>query len=181
MSVVKRFDLVFSEHFGGGIGAKENGKFCLHKDYAALKSKHDALAVENAVMLKLLTVISEQYQEVRTESEENAAIIDLDYISEVNTYVSRDVDGENPFLATDAHLNSVRAQGIHFAANRMLAAWDSGFIDDTPAQAYDISGAVLSAIEFLPNASPEEFRRDFADSIRREIKASTASAVKDGE
>lgn len=83
--------------------------------------------------------------------------------------------------ATDVHLNSVRAEGIHFAANRMLAAWDSGFIDDTPAQAYDISGAVLSAIEFLPNASPEEFKRDFADSIRREIKASTASVGKDGE
>lgn len=83
--------------------------------------------------------------------------------------------------ATDAYLNAARAEGIYFAANRMLAAWDCGFIDDTPPQAYDISGAVLSAIEFLPNASPEEFKRDFADSIRREIMANTASAAKDGE
>ena len=82
--------------------------------------------------------------------------------------------------ATDAYLNSVRAESIHFAANRMLAAWDSGFIDDTPAQAYDISGAVLSSVEFLPNASPEELKRDFADSILSEIKASTARAGKDG-
>ncbi|WP_368928397.1 ead/Ea22-like family protein [Mixta calida] len=83
--------------------------------------------------------------------------------------------------ATDAAANALRAEGIHFAANRMLAVWDSGFIDDTPAQAYDISGAVLSAVEFLPNASPEEFKRDFADGIRREIKSSTADAAKDGE
>lgn len=65
----------------------------------------------------------------------------------------------------------LRAEGIYFAANRMLAAWDSGFIDDTPAQVYDISGAVLSAVEFLPGASPEDFKRDFADSIRTEIAA----------
>lgn len=83
--------------------------------------------------------------------------------------------------ATDAILNALRAEGIHFAANRMLAAWDSGFIDDTPAQVYDISGAVLSAVEFLPNASPEEFKRDFADAIRREIKPRNADAAKDGE
>lgn len=73
--------------------------------------------------------------------------------------------------ATDAILNAVRAEGIYFAANRLLAAWDSGFIDDTPAQAYDISGAVLSAVEFLPDASHGDFKRDFADSIRAEIAA----------
>lgn len=116
MSEVKRFDLVFNEHFGGGIGAKENGKFCLFSDYAEIKAQCDVLAAENAVMLKLLTNISEQYQEVQTESEENAAVIDLDYISEVNTYISRDVDGENPLLATDAYLNSVRADAVVNAA-----------------------------------------------------------------
>lgn len=68
-------------------------------------------------------------------------------------------------------LNAVRAEGIHFAANRMLAAWESGFIDDTPAQAYDISGAVLSALEFLPSAWPEEFKRDYADEVREAIAA----------
>ncbi|PEI02673.1 hypothetical protein CRM79_05260 [Pantoea agglomerans] len=78
---------------------------------AELEQQRDALAAENAVMLKLLTDISEQYQEVQTESEENAAVIDLDYISDVNTYVSRDVGGENPFTATDAYLNTVRAEG----------------------------------------------------------------------
>lgn len=81
---------------------------------------------------------------------------------------------------TDAYLNSVRAEGIHFAANRMLAAWDAGFIDDTPAQVHDITGGVLSALEFLPNASPGEFKRDFADEIRSGI-AAQLRAGKDGE
>lgn len=76
------------------------------------------------------------------------------------------INNESEF---DAYLNSVRAEGIHFAANRMLAAWESGFIDDTPAQVHDISGAVLSALEFLPNASPEEFKRDYADEVRSAI------------
>ncbi|MBD8152300.1 hypothetical protein IFU23_05905 [Pantoea agglomerans] len=82
--------------------------------------------------------------------------------------------------ATDAYLNSVRAEGIHFAANRMMAAWESGFIDDTPAHVHDISGAVLSALEFLPSASSKEFKRDYADKVRSAI-AAQLRAVKDGE
>jgi len=85
-----------------------------------------------------------------------------------------------PKFAYDAYLNSVRAEGIHFAANRMLAAWESGFIDDTPAHVHDISGAVLSALEFLPSASPEEFKRDYADEVRSAI-ANQLRAGKDGE
>lgn len=33
MSEIKRYDLVYSEYMGGGIGVKENGKYCLHDDY----------------------------------------------------------------------------------------------------------------------------------------------------
>lgn len=82
--------------------------------------------------------------------------------------------------ATDAILNEVRSEGIHFAVNRMLAAWDSGFVKDTPAQVYDITGGFLTALEFLPNASPNEFSREFCDDIRSEI-ANQLRAAKDGE
>ena len=81
--------------------------------------------------------------------------------------------------ATDTDLNSVRAEGIHFAVNRILAAWECGFINDTPAQAHDISGAVLSALEFLPNASPEEFKRDYADEVRASIAERLRSGTHD--
>lgn len=76
---------------------------------------------------------------------------------------------------TDAILREirmqVRAEGIHFAANRLLAAWESGFVSDTPAMAHDISGAILSALEFLPNADEGEFKRDYADEVRARIRA----------
>lgn len=69
-----------------------------------------------------------------------------------------------------------RAEGIHFAANRLLAAWESGFIDDTPAMAHDISGAILSSVEFLPNADEGEFTRDYADEVRARIRAADEGA-----
>ena len=44
-AAIKRYDLVFSEHFGGGIGAKENGKFCEYDDYLkVLKRAEEAEA-----------------------------------------------------------------------------------------------------------------------------------------
>ncbi|CBX44549.1 similar to Eae protein [Erwinia phage phiEt88] len=77
---------------------------------------------------------------------------------------------ETAFPVTYSAIRDIRAQGIHFAANRILAAWETGFIDDTARQAYDISGAVLSAIEFLPGASDGEFSRDYADEVRARIR-----------
>lgn len=79
---------------------------------AALQEQVRALAAEGSQMLQLLTDISEQCQECQSESEENVALIDLDYISEVNSYVSRDVGGENPFEATDAFLRDIRAMAV---------------------------------------------------------------------
>lgn len=43
MGKIKRYDLVYSEYMGGGIGVKENGKYCLHDDYLeALKRAETA-------------------------------------------------------------------------------------------------------------------------------------------
>ncbi|MDA5499862.1 hypothetical protein, partial [Yersinia aleksiciae] len=68
---------------------------------------------ENAVMLKLLTDISENHSEFVDEVEDcMCASIPLDYVSEINAYVSRDVNAENPFPATDAAINEIKAQGV---------------------------------------------------------------------
>jgi len=75
--------------------------------------QRDALAAENGQMLRLLTDISENHQEYLSEGEEcMMAGVPLDYVSEINTYVSRDVEAENPFKETDAFLAEVRAQGV---------------------------------------------------------------------
>ncbi|WP_010245237.1 hypothetical protein [Pantoea agglomerans] len=112
MSEIKRYGYL-------GIVEEEDGEVVKWEDYAALKAQRDALAAENVLMLKLLTDISENHVEYFSESEGYTfAGVPLDYVSEINTYVSRDVNAENPFPATDAYLNSVRAEGIE----RLLAS-----------------------------------------------------------
>lgn len=81
-------------------------------------ARSEALASENGQMLRLLTDISENHLEYLSEGEDcMMAGVPLDYVSEVNMYVSRDVNAENPFKETDAFLAETRAQGvIEFAA-----------------------------------------------------------------
>jgi len=130
---------------------------------AKLKAERDALAVENAALKEGVDRIMFMDDDTFEACPEKAQVI-----------MGRLVQTQTP--ATDTAIAEWKAQGrvegIHFAANRMLAAWESGFIDDTPDQAFDISGAVLSAVEFLPNASPEEFKRDYANEVRAAIAAS---------
>lgn len=67
------------------------------------------VVAENGQMLRLLTDISENHDEYVNADEYLYAGVPMDYVSEINAYVSRDVDAENPFKATDAYLAEVRA------------------------------------------------------------------------
>ncbi|WP_110876018.1 hypothetical protein [Franconibacter helveticus] len=77
--------------------------------------------------------------------------------------------------ATDAYLREVRAQarkdGAHFVANRMLAAWDAGFIEDTAKNAADIARMILTSTEFMADAPEGDFDRSFADGVLADIAA----------
>ncbi|EOG5418641.1 hypothetical protein ACLE0S_000359 [Cronobacter malonaticus] len=86
---------------------------------AALREKTkqcEELAAENGQMLRLLTDISENHDEYVNQDEYLYAGVPMDYVSEINSYVSRDVEAENPFKATDAFLREVKAQGAENAA-----------------------------------------------------------------
>ncbi|WP_407062855.1 ead/Ea22-like family protein [Citrobacter werkmanii] len=76
---------------------------------------------------------------------------------------------------TDAFLAEVRAQahkeGAHFVANRMLAAWDAGFIEDTAKNAADIARMILTSTEFMVDAPEGDFDRSFADGVLEDIAA----------
>ncbi|MFI9666817.1 hypothetical protein [Klebsiella michiganensis] len=68
------------------------------------------LAAENVTMLRLLTDISENHVEYFSEGEDGMfAGVPLDYVSEINMYVSRDVNAENPFPATDSIYAGIKA------------------------------------------------------------------------
>lgn len=77
--------------------------------------------------------------------------------------------------ATDAFLAEVRAQahkeGAHFVANRMLAAWDAGFIEDTAKNSADIARMILTSTEFMADAPEGDFDRSFADGVLKDIAA----------
>ncbi|HGS7065892.1 ead/Ea22-like family protein [Klebsiella pneumoniae] len=75
--------------------------------------------------------------------------------------------------ATDAYLAGIKAngrvEGAHFVANRMLAAWDAGFIEDTAKNAADIARMILISTEFMADAPEGDFDRSFSDGILEDI------------
>ncbi|HDX8968372.1 TPA: hypothetical protein RQO16_005467 [Klebsiella oxytoca] len=76
------------------------------------------LAAENLTMLRLLTDISENHMEYFSEGEDGMfAGVPLDYVSEINMYVSRDVNAENPFPATDRIYAVIKADGATAAGD----------------------------------------------------------------
>ncbi|EOF5882594.1 ead/Ea22-like family protein [Salmonella enterica] len=91
------------------------------------------------------------------------------------------VDDFTETPATDAFLAEVRAQahkeGAYFVANRMLAAWDAGFIDDTAKNAADIARMILTSTEFMADAPEGDFDRSFADGVLEGIAAQLRKGV----
>lgn len=87
---------------------------------AQLTGQRDAVAAEAAVMLRLIIDISENHVEYLSEGEDcMMAGVPLDYVSEINMYVSRDVNAENPFPAIDSICDSLRAEGVEMFAAEM--------------------------------------------------------------
>lgn len=77
--------------------------------------------------------------------------------------------------STDAWQREQMAQahkeGAYFVANRMLAAWEAGFIEDTAKNAADIARMILTSTEFMADAPEGDFDRSFADGVLEDIAA----------
>lgn len=88
-----------------------------------------------------------------------------------NDYRAKSLQSDTP--ATDAFLAEVkteaRKEGAYFVANRMLAAWVAGFIDDTAKNAADIARMILTSTEFMANAPEGDFDRSFSDGVLEDI------------
>ena len=89
----------------------------------------------------------------------------------------REIVGNNASFHchTDAFLAEVKTEarkdGAYFVANRMLAAWEAGFIDDTAKNAADIARMILTSTEFMANAPEGDFDRSFSDGVLEDIAA----------
>ncbi|HIC6965096.1 TPA: hypothetical protein ACW5MI_000188 [Salmonella enterica subsp. enterica] len=108
-----------------------------HSDYADLEEKCAALAAENAGLKKSEVEFNEY---CRHECEDVG-----------DTWV--DDFTETP--ATDAFLAEVRAsarnEGINYAASRLAAAFNHGFLDKPVSEVFDVTRMILSAKEGLAN------------------------------
>ncbi|PXJ98239.1 hypothetical protein DMR35_15060 [Klebsiella variicola] len=103
-------ELIASLESAGELSIKETKVMALAKAFKQL-------AAENVAMLRLLTDISENHVEYFSEGEDGMfAGVPLDYVSEINMYVSRDVNAENPFPAIDAYLAGIKADGVEMFA-----------------------------------------------------------------
>ena len=103
-------------------------------------------------------------EEVYCADEHETLVEDPDNFEDGDTVYFR---VETP--ATEAATAALRAEGAHFVANRMLAAWEAGFIDDTAKNAADIARMILTSTEFMAEAPAGDFDRSFADGVLDDI------------
>ncbi|HBS5679022.1 TPA: hypothetical protein MAK61_003220 [Klebsiella aerogenes] len=103
------------------------------------------------------------------------AAFDADYEAELGMEKGGFTDALNDIEtpATDRIVAGIKAdgrvEGAHFVANRMLAAWDAGFIEDSAKNAADIARMILTSTEFMADAPEGDFDRSFADGILEDI------------
>lgn len=137
-----------------------------------------ALAAENAGLKATAILLADEANQVYRRwnliQQPDGDIVDMQTIHELLCACH-----ETP--ATDAFLAEVRTQshkeGAHFVANRMLAAWDAGFIDDMAKNAADIARMILTSTEFMADAPEGDFDRSFADGVLEDIAAQLRKGV----
>ncbi|HIC8926771.1 TPA: ead/Ea22-like family protein [Enterobacter asburiae] len=139
----------------------------LRNKLAESEAKFAALASENAGLNKFIT------QSCYVFDGEQHEISDA-YISATDGGMPETPETENFFTEVRAQ---ARKEGAHFVANRMLAAWDAGFIDDTAKSAADIARMILTSTEFMADAPEGDFDRSFADGVLEDIAAQLRKGV----
>ena len=180
-------ELIASLESAGELSIREQKFLKLAKAYQQLAAENVALALENVAMKQIVDSVTNLDNEPQYHAEgmgcglEDRGITDRydacrygwdEAMERIYGEVIPCAD-ELDFPATDAFLAGIKADGrvdgAHFVANRMLAAWDAGFIEDTAKNAADIARMILASTEFMANAPEGDFDRSFADDILVDI------------
>lgn len=156
-----------------------------HEMASELKAECGAVDMRSVAKLisDLATQLEVQLVRANALAAENAklkkfckdAAFDADYEAELGMERGGFSDALNEIKtpATDAFLaegkTEARKEGAYFVANRMLAAWKAGFIDDTAKNAADIARMILTSTEFMTNAPESHFDRSFSDGVLEDI------------
>ncbi|EKA0050838.1 hypothetical protein OJ771_004594, partial [Salmonella enterica] len=130
----------------------QSESFCvdmvLASDYAELEEKCAALAAENELARKAVQafcdVVGDNTEVISEEVGRDGVLVILEAMK---------ATGNMP--ATDAFLAEVRAsarnEGINYAASRLAAAFNHGFLDKPVSEVLDVTRMILSAKEDLSN------------------------------
>ncbi|MFW9061928.1 hypothetical protein ACOI9Q_00760 [Klebsiella sp. C228] len=180
-------ELITSLESGGELSIREQKFLKLAKAFKQLAAENVALALENVAMKQIVDSVTNLDNEPQYHDEgmgcglEDRGITDR-YDAcrygwdEAMERIYGDVipcAEELDFSATDRIVAGIKAdgrvEGAHFVANRMLAAWDAGFIKDTAKNAADIARMILTSTEFMADAPEGDFDRSFADGILEDI------------
>ncbi|EAQ4012382.1 Eae-like protein [Salmonella enterica] len=175
----------------------------LHSDYAELEAKYAVLTVDNDKAMESLkqadAVVKLAHEKFSALAAENETLKYQEpklaaMMSCLDAFYADEGVPERAMMAaynilrksvgtpaTDAFLAEVRAkahkEGAYFVANRILAAWDAGFIDDTAKNAADIARMILTSTEFMADAPEGDFDRSFADGVLEGIAAQLRKGV----
>ncbi|ELC2734355.1 Eae-like protein [Salmonella enterica] len=149
-----------------------DGRYVTYEDYSASEARCAALSAKLR-MINDLTEAAEQANKLAQEAvetlvqERNALAAENSALkkseAEFNEYCRREcedvgdtwVDDFTETPATDAFLAEVRAsarnEGINYAASRLAAAFNHGFLDKPVSEVLDVTRMILSAKEDLSN------------------------------
>lgn len=129
-------ELIQSLESAGELSIKETKVMALAKAY-------QQLAAENVALKAAIDATIGWQQSTDVENVESVRML-LD----INT------------PATDAYLAGIKAdgrvEGINFAAGRLAAAFNHGFVDKSMAEVYDVVRMILTAKEDLANNPAED-------------------------
>lgn len=142
MSEVKRLGLDMDYPFQYREDAE--GNLCYYADYAALKAERDALAAENAALKVLADACSREYESPKTEAcddDEKVA-----YPEEQCNITFGMIRSAARTPATDAYLNSVRAEGVDMFISELAELFKTLKTGGKPWQA--VKGIAMRAASF---------------------------------
>ena len=182
-------ELIASLESAGELSIREQKFLKLAKEFRICSASLDAA-------IKTGNVLAEQNAQLAAENVGLKKFIQTDcfvghiepetfYEEEVTRYVSADgYEPETP--ATDRIYAGIkadgRAEGVNFAASRLAAAFNHGFVDKPMAEVGDVVRMILDTKEELANSTlpaadglsgeyAEEFLEEFAAQIRKGVQS----------
>jgi len=139
--MIERFTFELFHCNGGYMTPDAEGEYVSYEDYAALQQKLDAMAEESAELKSAANALIKTSEECEINGDEIKHVVGTDEFENLFDCVDK-----TP--ATNAYLNSVRAEGVEMFANEKLKLRElhSGNRDIEMVKANDY--AAMSAQEF---------------------------------